>query len=161
MVAVAEQRDVDAHRIDERRLRFGCMRQAGSEPPPLDDLLLTLLDQMNAAFLRRLDEHGLSMTQAVTLRLLDRPQPMRHLAAAMQCDASNVTGIADRLEERGLLMRRSDPKDRRVKLLVATPAGERLRAVLHLGVAADLPGASRLSDSEWRTLEAILWKLLG
>jgi DNA-binding MarR family transcriptional regulator len=86
---------------------------------------------------------------------------MRHLAAAMQCDASNITGIADRLEERGLLVRQSDPRDRRVKLLVATPAGEQLRVVLHRGIAADLPGGERLSSSEWRMLETLLWKLLA
>jgi hypothetical protein len=48
-----------------------------------------------------------------------------------------------------------------VKLLVATPAGEQLRVVLHRGIAADLPGGERLSSSEWRMLETLLWKLLA
>ena len=32
--------------------------------------------------------------------------PMSELAEAMRCDNSNVTGIADRLEDRGLVERR-------------------------------------------------------
>jgi DNA-binding MarR family transcriptional regulator len=127
----------------------------------LDDLLLSLLDEMKSAFVRRLDEQGLSMPQALTLRLLDHPRPMRLLATAMGCDASNLTGIADRLEERGLVERRVDPHDRRVKFLVVTPRGERVRDVLHRGLAADLPGASRLSAADWALLEGLLWKLLA
>ena len=72
---------------------------------------------------------GLRPGQAQLLRLLseDEPVPMRRLACAMRCDPSNVTGLADRLEERGLVERRADPSDRRVKGLALTPEGERVR----------------------------------
>src|SRR2546423_7707573 len=45
-------------------------------------------------------ELGLTFSQAHALRLLDpeRPLPMSSLAERLFCDASNVTGIADRLE---------------------------------------------------------------
>ena len=36
----------------------------------------------------------------------ERPLPMGRLACALGCDASNVTGIVDRLEQRGLIERR-------------------------------------------------------
>ena len=51
-----------------------------------------------------LTELGLTFAQAHALRLLDpdRPSPMSALAELLVCDASNVTGIADRLEARGL-----------------------------------------------------------
>jgi DNA-binding MarR family transcriptional regulator len=130
-------------------------------PPTLDDLLLLLVDRTRVAFLRRLEQHGLSMPQAFTLRLLDRPQPMRCLAEAMRCDASNLTGIADRLEQRGLLERRTDPQDRRVKLLVVTPRGQRLRLALHEGMWTDLPGAARLAASQREQLASLLWMLLA
>ena len=52
---------------------------------------------------------------------------MRDLAARLQCDPSNVTFLADRLEERGLVERRPDPSGRRVKLLALTPAGLAMR----------------------------------
>lgn len=48
---------------------------------------------------------------------------MRELAALLGCDASNVTGIVDRLEAQGLARRDADPHDRRVKRVVATPEG--------------------------------------
>jgi DNA-binding MarR family transcriptional regulator len=56
--------------------------------------------------------------------------PMSSLAGKLFCDASNVTGIVDRLEARGLIERRPAEHDRRVKLLVLTPEGERLRATV-------------------------------
>ena len=61
---------------------------------------------------------------------LRSPAPMRELAAWLACDASNVTGIVDGLERRGLVTRRPDPADRRVKHLVLTPEGERRRQLL-------------------------------
>jgi MarR family transcriptional regulator, organic hydroperoxide resistance regulator len=77
----------------------------------------------------RLGELGLTFSQAHALRLLDpdEPKPMSVLAERLFCDASNVTGIADRLESRGLVERRAGAGDRRVKMLVLTPEGARLR----------------------------------
>lgn len=43
------------------------------------------------------------------LSLLGRPLPMRALAELLGCDASNVTGIVDRLEARGLVRREAAP----------------------------------------------------
>src|SRR5947208_8858984 len=77
----------------------------------------------------KLAELGLSFSQAHALRLLDpdEPMPMSALAERLFCDASNVTGIADRLETRGLVRRESLAGDRRVKALTITPRGVKLR----------------------------------
>src|SRR5262249_61411846 len=50
----------------------------------------------------------LSPTQCHVLHLLEpgRPLPMGRLANTLSCDASNVTGLVDRLEARGLVQRR-------------------------------------------------------
>src|SRR5215475_2959452 len=76
-----------------------------------------------------LGQLGLSFAQAHALRLLDpeKPMPMSALAERLFCDASNVTGIADRLEARGLVQRQSAEGDRRVKALTITPNGMKLR----------------------------------
>jgi DNA-binding MarR family transcriptional regulator len=76
-----------------------------------------------------LGQLGLSFSQAHALRLLDpeTPMPMSALAERLFCDASNVTGIADRLEARGLVWRQSAEGDRRVKALTITPKGMKLR----------------------------------
>lgn len=123
----------------------------------LEQRLFGLADRMRAAFFARLAAEQLSPPQFVMLRLLDEPRPMRSLCDALFCDASNVTGMADRLSERGLLERRLDPTDRRVRLLALTPKGRRLRARLERGMVPDLPGLAALSDTD----RAELVRLLG
>ncbi len=61
---------------------------------------------------------------------------MGRLAETLACDASNVTGLVDRLESRGLIVRQASPADRRVKVLALTPTGARLREQLHRRMAA-------------------------
>lgn len=72
---------------------------------------------------------GLTPNDARALFVLDGAggRSMRELADEWLCDASNATWIVDRLEERGLAERRTTPTDRRVKLVVLTPKGERTR----------------------------------
>jgi MarR family transcriptional regulator, organic hydroperoxide resistance regulator len=83
-------------------------------------------------------------------------EPMSALAETLFCDASNVTGIVDRLEARGLMERRDNPRDRRVKLIALTDDGavmrERIRERLH-----DPPAEiAALSAEDKRTLRDIL-----
>ena len=58
----------------------------------------------------------LSPIQCHVLHLIEpgRPVPMGRLAETLSCDASNVTGLIDRLESRGLVQRRLSAEDRRV-----------------------------------------------
>jgi DNA-binding MarR family transcriptional regulator len=103
-------------------------------------------------------ELGLTFAQAHALRLLDpdQPSPMSGLAELLVCDASNVTGIADRLEARGLVERRSVGADRRVKTLALTPAGVELRARV-LDLMSEPPAAiAALSAEDQRALRDIL-----
>ena len=60
----------------------------------------------------------------------DEGRSMGDVAAALMCDASNATWLVDRLEERGLVERRPYPGDRRVKAVVLTEEGAKLRALL-------------------------------
>ena len=101
-------------------------------------------------------ELDLSPPQAMLMRLLAEPQPMSSLAEAMHCDNSNLTGIADRLEERGLVERRADPRDRRVKLLAPTAAGAEVREQLNRRLAEPPEALLELSESDQRTLVEIL-----
>jgi DNA-binding MarR family transcriptional regulator len=108
-------------------------------------------------------EHDLSPPQLFLLRRLEPgiPTPMSELATFFGCDASNITGLVDRLEARGVLERRVPAHDRRVKQIVLTKAGERLReralAQLHQPPA----GLLRLSQRDQRTLRDILRRALG
>ena len=72
-------------------------------------------------------EFDLMPPQQMVLGLLDEPRPMGELAQQMHCDNSNITGIVDRLTERGLVERRAAEGDRRVKLVALTDAGRAIR----------------------------------
>src|ERR1700736_3998152 len=99
------------------------------EPRTVDeevlDLMFQVLGLLKHHFHTAIVDMGLTPQQAHALRSLDptRSVPMRELATSIMCDASTVTGIVDRLEERGLVERRPSPGDRRVRGLVVTPAG--------------------------------------
>jgi MarR family transcriptional regulator, organic hydroperoxide resistance regulator len=73
------------------------------------------------------EELDLTPSQGMALRSLDRPLPMSTLAEALACDASNITGIVDKLESRGLIDRRAADHDRRIKMLFVTDRGRALR----------------------------------
>lgn len=102
---------------------------------------------------------GMTPVQARALMALERPAPMRALAEQLRCDPSNVTGIADRLEGRGLVRREPDPDDRRVKLLVTTPDGEAMRRELETALHATSPFIRALSRAERRLLRDLLVKI--
>jgi DNA-binding MarR family transcriptional regulator len=102
-------------------------------------------------------ELGLSPGDVRALLVLDRdePRPMGSLAQAWHCDASNVTWMVHRLQERGLVERRTQPTDRRVKAVVLTELGSKTKAEV-LGtlyeppaglLGLDRPGLDALRDA--------------
>jgi DNA-binding MarR family transcriptional regulator len=105
-----------------------------------------------------LAELGLSFSQAHALRLLDPDEamPRSALAERLVCDASNVTGIADRLESRGLVRRQSLVGDRRVKALTITPTGMKLREQVMELMSQPPDAIAALSDADQRALRDIL-----
>jgi DNA-binding MarR family transcriptional regulator len=81
---------------------------------------------------RNLGRRGLTPNDSRALFSLDGEEgrTMGALAGAWECDASNATWIVDRLERLGLAARRTIPSDRRVKLVVLTPKGVKIKAEL-------------------------------
>ncbi len=75
---------------------------------------------------------GLSPVSAWALVQLEPAAPVsqKELAARMKCNPSTVVDPTDRLEEAGLVIRRPNPDDRRVNVLVVTPKGVRVRKKL-------------------------------
>jgi DNA-binding MarR family transcriptional regulator len=103
-------------------------------------------------------ELGLRPMQLHALRLIEPGSevPMSALAGLLFCDASNVTGIVDRLEARGLIERRPDPGDRRVKLLALTAEGERVRSAAHRQMTEPPPQIAALPLRHQRALRDAL-----
>jgi DNA-binding MarR family transcriptional regulator len=107
-------------------------------------------------------EFELAPQQMIAVRILGGgPRKMSDLAQALFCDNSNVTGIVDRLEERGLVRREAAEGDRRVKLLVLTDEGERLRVEVTKRMAEPPPAIASLSEKDQRALRDILKRALA
>ncbi|WP_416961395.1 MarR family winged helix-turn-helix transcriptional regulator [Streptomyces sp. Agncl-13] len=106
-------------------------------------------------------DHRLTGAQARLLSLLSlEPLPMRKLARKLKCEPSNVTGIVDRLETRGLVERRPDPADRRVKLAAATDEGRRVARSLRESLRFAREPLAGLSDEERLALRGLLRRML-
>ena len=103
-------------------------------------------------------EYGLSPMQLFALVALEpgRELPTSALADTLLCDASNVTGIVDRLEERALIERRAARHDRRVKLLALTEEGLRLREEATRRIHEPPLEIAGLSGADKRALRDIL-----
>lgn len=82
--------------------------------------------ELNESFARASRELGLSAQQAELLCAAMRPAAVGDVARVLHCDRSNVTRLADRVAERGLLTRRAGATDARVTVLELTPEGDRL-----------------------------------
>jgi DNA-binding MarR family transcriptional regulator len=90
------------------------------------------------------------------MRFLDEPRTMGQMAELLCCDPSNVTGIVDALEAKGLAERRPSEVDRRVKVVVLTPKGGKLRARTMAEVRKPPPWLHGLSSTDQRKLRDVL-----
>jgi MarR family transcriptional regulator, organic hydroperoxide resistance regulator len=103
-------------------------------------------------------ELDFSPVQLHSLRLLEpeAETPMRALAQQLFCDPSNVTGIVDRLEARGLIERVGSERDRRVKIIRLTPEGRRVRAGVVERMSSPPPEIADLPVDQARALRDAL-----
>lgn len=126
-------------------------------------LMGRLFWEMRPRMIRVAGEFGLTPPQLFALRTLDpdEPVPMRALAAALQCDSSNVTGLVDGLEAQGLVERREAEHDRRVRMLVVTELGRQVRDRV-IAVAQEVPATlAALSADDQELLRDVLRRALG
>jgi DNA-binding MarR family transcriptional regulator len=134
------------------------VRSGGDLTEEIVEHLFALVEHLRVGFEAAATECDLSVAQAKALRYVAvaGPVPMRDLACRMRCDASNVTGIIDRLEDRGLVERRAEPGDRRVKSLVATPRGGEVALALWRQVRASAATLLQMTDDECNALVFLL-----
>ncbi|MGP4049534.1 MarR family winged helix-turn-helix transcriptional regulator [Streptomyces sp. 2A115] len=125
------------------------------------DLIGTVVARYHDEYEEAAAEHALTGAQARLLSLLSlEPLPMRRLAQKLKCEPSNVTGIVDRLEARGLVERRPDPTDRRIKLAAATEEGRRVARSLRESLHFAREPLAGLSREERLSLRGLLLRML-
>ena len=123
------------------------------------------LFQVSAQTRERVDvalaELGLTESMAGLLWLLDAGETatsMRELARRLGCDPSNVTLISDKLQDVGLVERRTHPTDGRARVLALTARGRDTWAQLNARLAHTALLAT-LSATEQQQLSDLLAKL--
>jgi DNA-binding MarR family transcriptional regulator len=132
---------------------------------PLDLEVITSLAVLTTSFFADYEAaataHELSGAQARLLALVvTEPRPMSRLALGLHCEPSNVTGLVDRLEKRGLVTRRTDPQDRRVKLIAPTEAGRELSARVWANLTFAAEPLKELEHAERLQLRDLLRKMI-
>ena len=125
------------------------------------DLLIAFMESFKVHFVVALERLDLSMSQGHVLMCLQEPTQMSAIAKRMGFDASHVTALIDRLEERGLIERRPDPQDRRVKRITLTEAGTALQDEIRGCVYDGLPPLARLTSVERTQLRDLLATATG
>ena len=101
-----------------------------------------------------LDRLGLTPAESRALYSLDPKagRSMRSLADEWRCDPSNATWLVDRLAPQGLARRVARAGDRRVKAVVLTAKGKRIRSEL---IASQYTPPRDLVALPQRDLEAL------
>jgi DNA-binding MarR family transcriptional regulator len=120
--------------------------------------LLAIAERLRQHWASRAAAVGLSTGQVRVLLQMEpgKPVPMRSLAVRLDHDASNFSTLVDRLEHHGIVERRSDPSDRRIKALVLTEEGERVRASFWHLLVEDAGPLSPLDHADLTALESLL-----
>jgi DNA-binding MarR family transcriptional regulator len=119
-------------------------------------LLLALVDRFKDGFQAAVEACDLTMAMGHLLMSLDEPTAMSELARNMGFDASHITSIVDRLEDRRLVERRPDANDRRVKRIVLTPAGQEVRDRIEDQLLASMVLLGGLDQSQREQLRDLL-----
>jgi len=109
------------------------------------------------------ETYDLSFVQVYTLCTVvpGKPLSMNEIANMLNCDASNVTGIIDRLFSREYIVRQEKPGDRRVKMVSLTPKGEELRSqIVGKILSYHSESLERLNSKQKEQLSSLLKKIL-
>ena len=85
---------------------------------------------MRGATGEQAEKHGIQLRDYIVLSALDKTPNLTQveLAKALGLDKTTLMSQLDRLERMGLVVRRSDPRDRRARIPEITQAGNTLRA---------------------------------
>ena len=136
--------------------------QACGERDNLNWLLHRAAQRMGAAMERRAVRAGVGIRGQLVLTALaeGRQQTQLALGNRLGLDKTTMTSTLDRMEQQGLVVRRPDPGDRRVRIPELTEKGRQVQAAVRLELElverAVLEG---LSTEEEAVLRRVLLRL--
>lgn len=143
------------------RLAATPLTESGDEG--LGRLLLRVARELRTLFDRNLETLGITAQQAGLLYRcsLSRELTPKQLTRLLITDNASVTRLADRLEAKGLLTRRTSSSDRRSVTLHITPSGRALLPrIRRLAEAEKQRIFDGLSPSDQERLRALLERIL-
>jgi len=119
-----------------------------------------------AVFLSEVEDAGFDLTpvQYAALAAISSNPGVDQvtLAGVIAYDRTTITGVVDRLVQKGLLVRRASPRDRRARELHITEAGEKtLRAVTPAVEQAQRVMLRGLTEKEAREFMRLLRKAIA
>ncbi|MFD8493392.1 MarR family winged helix-turn-helix transcriptional regulator [Amycolatopsis sp. NPDC059657] len=127
--------------------------------------VIALLARIVARFTKDYEDaasaQDLTTVQAKVLAALAEPMPMHRIAEKLGSERSNVTGIIDRLEARGLVERHADTRDRRIKNIVATEAGRGLAGNFQRSLSFAAEPLAALGPADRVHLRDLLERMVG
>lgn len=122
--------------------------------------LVDLITHVKSGLSALAEKHGLTSMQLYVLNSIQRGEiTMGRIAGDLHCDASNVTGIIDRLVAQGLVTRKESEQDRRTKVLHLTTKGQKIVD----DVASEMPealGCNKISATEQTTMHDLITRLV-
>jgi MarR family transcriptional regulator, organic hydroperoxide resistance regulator len=110
------------------------------------------------------ERHGIQLRDYIVLSALDKTPNLTQaeLGKALGLDRTTLMTQLDRLERMDLVVRRSDPRDRRIRIPEITEAGNRLRAtVAGACESAEAAALSGFSPEHVRIFRQMLYEIIG
>lgn len=108
--------------------------------------------------------YDITPVQGMLLIVLEpgKGRSMNELSECMGCDASNITGLIERLEQNEFIKKNAAPNDRRVKVIMLSQKGESCRSRLLDDLVADSKlDLGKLTPEELDALARLLKKLVS
>jgi DNA-binding MarR family transcriptional regulator len=127
-------------------------------------LLHRAAQRMRNATGEQAEKHGLQLRDYIVLSALHKTPDLTQieLAKALGLDKTTLMSQLDRLERTGLVVRRSDPRDRRARIPEITAAGNTLRAEVASDCAsAEAAAVNSYSPGQVRLFHRMLFDIIG
>jgi DNA-binding MarR family transcriptional regulator len=119
---------------------------------------------MRGATGEQAEKHGIQLRDYIVLSALDKTPNLTQveLGKALGLDRTTLMSQLDRLERTGLVVRRSDPRDRRTRIPEITEAGTALRAkVASACASAEATALNSFSQDQVQTFRRMLFDIIG